>query len=526
MLDEPLQPRFRGGERQIERQIERPVRSGARQSIATAAGDRLPRWRTIAGGVELAPGTRLDRYEVLELLATGGMGEVYVARATGPESFQKLVALKRILPHLEQEEEFVAMFLEEARLAATLDHPNIVQVIELGQSRHGYFLTMELVHGVDLRTLLRHAAKTEPIPLACALSIAAALAGGLHYAHERIGPDGCPLGLVHRDVSPSNVLITYDGVVKLVDFGVAKAAAHTTRTRATVLKGKVGYMSPEQCRGVPVDRRTDLFSLGVLLYELTTLHRPFYEDNHFAALNRIVSGDYERPTALVPDYPPGLEQIVSQALAADPSARYPTARAMLDDLEQFAQAEGLRISSAVLADYVVEQLGRPPFPTYGPVSAPPPTPADVQTAVAPLPVLAAPSSADSRGQMWLGLGLVATALMSTATLVITLMRDNSNSAKPVTSPSSPTAPKQAGEGLAPSRVDSPVGEPTPRVAPGGSGGAVDPVGASEAGTGSGERESRTDPGARHRNGRKRRGRRGSTSSDKPSKPSFESIFPP
>lgn len=442
------------------------------------------------------------------------MGEVYAARATGPESFQKVVALKRVLPHLEQEEEFVAMFLEEARLAATLDHPNIVQVIELGQSKHGYFLTMELVHGVSLRSLLRNAAKTQAIPLGCALTVVAALAAGLHYAHDRVGPDGHPMGLVHRDVSPSNVLITYDGVVKLIDFGVAKAAAHTARTRATVLKGKVGYMSPEQCRGVPVDRRSDLFSLGVLLYELTTLHRPFYEDNHFAALNRIVSGDFERPGALVPDYPPGLEQIVAQSLAADPDHRYPSARAMLDDLEQFAQAEGLRLSGALLADYVVEQMGRPPFPTYGPVL--PPRPLEDQPTI----VRSAPASAPatSRTQTWLALGLVATALMSTATLVITLMRDAPSAA-------APASPSGDREELAPR--STPESDPTPSsvepVAP------AAPIAAAQSSSGGSEDggETESDAGsARPRTVRKRRPRKsGGASEDKHRKPNFESIFP-
>ncbi len=455
------------------------------------------------------------------------MGEVYVARALGPEDFQKLVALKRVLPHLEQEEEFVAMFLEEARLAATLDHPNIVQVIELGQSQHGYFLIMEYVHGVDLRALLRNAARTQPIPLGCALGIASALAAGLHYAHERPGPDGQPMGLVHRDVSPSNVLITFDGVVKLVDFGVAKAAAHTARTRATMLKGKVGYMSPEQCRGVPVDRRSDVFSLGVLLYELTTLHRPFYEDNHFAALNRIVHGQYERPSTLVPDYSTGLEHIVTRALEPDPAHRYPHARAMLDDLEQLAQAHGVRASSAVLADYVVEQLGRPPSPSYGPVVAPPPTPAphassSLGTVVAPARV----ESASSRGQMWLGIGLVATALMSTATLVITLMREPA-AAPPVPAPTaSPTAAQPDmrqslpdSERLEPGRVEPAVPESAPtEMAPSLS------TEQEAAATSTGDEPDRSS--GRLRVGRKSKGRRRPESKEPTTKPHYGSIFPP
>lgn len=474
---------------------------------------------------------------MLELLASGGMGEVYVARARGPQAFQKLVALKRVLPHLEQEEEFVAMFLEEARLAATLDHPNIVQVIELGQSPHGYFLTMEHVHGVDLRALLRQAARTEAIPLGCALGIASALAAGLHYAHERTGPDGQPMGLVHRDVSPSNVLITYDGVVKLVDFGVAKAAAQTARTRATMLKGKVGYMSPEQCRGIPVDRRSDVFSLGVLLYELTTLHRPFYEDNHFAALNRIVQGEYERPSALVPDYSPGLEQIVMQALDPDPARRYPTARAMLDDLERLAQAQGVRASSAVLADYVVEQLGRPPPPSYGAVASSAVTDVTTPPAVSTVVAGPPPSGALARGQMWLAIGLVATAMMSLATLVITLLRE------PVSVP--PTASPGAGPGpepdpaptkLAPAASNADVVSAGRPEDPPGHGRPVRPrpetpvQSSAPSGPEAAPPEPEAQPAKSSRPEASRRAARKRSrprpEPEAPSKPSFDSIFPP
>ncbi len=452
------------------------------------------------------------------------MGEVYVARAIGPESFQKLVALKRVLPHLGQEEEFVAMFLEEARLAASLDHPNIVQVIELGESRHGYFLTMEFVHGLDVRSLLRKAAKLGAIPLGCALSVAASVAAGLHYAHERTGPDGQPMGLVHRDVSPSNVLISYDGVIKLVDFGVAKAAAHTARTRATVLKGKVGYMSPEQCRGVPVDRRTDVFSLGVLLYELTTLHRPFYEDNHFAALNRIVKGDYERPSALVDGYPVGLEQIVKQALEPEPDHRYPSARAMLDDIESFAQAEGLRMTNAVLADYVVELFGRPPFPAYGPVPASSLTSGE-STMVAPPPVPhLEPEARDSRGQMWLTVGLLATAMMSLATLVITLMREAPAARPPAAEPAAATPGAPEGAALGPPTEPSatPAGAGTPEASVG------QEAEVSEDGSTEGAAPA-SNPSGRPRSTRRRRGGRnggGRKTGDKPSKPKLDSIFPP
>ena len=216
---------------------------------------------------------RLGRYEILRPLARGGMAELFLARATGIQGFEKLVVVKRILPEMARDTDYVEMFLEEARLAAGLHHSNIVQVYDIGEDEAAPFFAMEYLHGEDVRTLLRAAAlRRARVPVEHALSIAIGVAAGLHHAHEKRDPDGRPLGIVHRDVSPHNVAVTFDGGVKLLDFGVAKTRRRASATRHGTLKGKLGYMSPEQCRGDELDRRSDVFAVAILLWEL--LDRP------------------------------------------------------------------------------------------------------------------------------------------------------------------------------------------------------------------------------------------------------------
>ena len=308
-------------------------------------------------------GQWLGKYEVLGLLASGGMAELYLARGRGLDGFEKLVALKRVLPHLARDQEFVGMFLDEARLAGTLDHPNIASVIDIGRAQGNYFFAMEYVHGRDLRSVLREAAPGDGLSLACGLAIVTQAAAGLHYAHERRDPDGRPLGIVHRDVSPSNVLISYDGGVKVIDFGIARVAAHDRTTVAGVRKGKIGYMSPEQCLGYPMDRRSDVYNLGILLYETTTMRRLFAPDNEFAVMNRISRGDVTPPSKVVDGYPEALERIVLRALARDADERYPTAAELQNDLELFAQTEGMRVSPTVLAGTMHALFGDVAYPS-------------------------------------------------------------------------------------------------------------------------------------------------------------------
>jgi serine/threonine protein kinase len=301
----------------------------------------------------VADGTRLGKYQLLRRLATGGMAELFLARTTAMAGFEKLVVLKRILPQHAESDDFIKMFLTEARLAATLHHPNIVQVYDIGEEGGHYFFTMEWVQGQDLRRIVRAARKASvPIPLEHVLHIIAGVAAGLDHAHGKVDTDGTPLGIVHRDVSPSNVLVTYDGAVKLVDFGIAKAAAFQSNTVAGTLKGKVPYMSPEQCRGEAVDRRSDIFSIGTLLWEMTTGSRLFAGDNEIAIINRVARGDVPLPTSVRPDYPPELEPIVMRALHADPTQRYQQAVDLQIDLEDFSREHRLPVSSARMGKFM------------------------------------------------------------------------------------------------------------------------------------------------------------------------------
>lgn len=308
-------------------------------------------------------GDRLGRYELLRRLGSGGMAEVHLARAAGLEGFQKLVVCKRILPHLSADPEFVRMFLAEARLAAILDHPNVVQVFDIGKDGRDYFFTMEYVYGENLHTLLKAVRRRgEALPLEHALTVAIGAASGLHYAHERVGFDGMPLQIVHRDVSPTNVMITYDGCVKMADFGIAKVTSRTDVTQAGIRKGKVPYMSPEQCRAEQLDRRSDVFAIGIALYEITTMQRLFDGDNEFGVMNRIVNGDVPPPSTKREGYPKELERIVMKALARDRDKRYATAAELVADLERFARDRRMRIGQAALGEFMHAMFEPRPFP--------------------------------------------------------------------------------------------------------------------------------------------------------------------
>ena len=318
-----------------------------------------------AGG--LSPGAKLGRYQVIRRLAVGGMAELYLARHVAVGGYQKVVAVKRVLAHLAEDAEFVHMFLNEARLAAGLDHSNIAHVIDFGSDGGEHFMAMEYVHGKNVHHLLKHSGG---IPLPCALTIVREVAAALHYAHERAGPDGRPLGLVHRDVSPSNVLVSYDGDVKLVDFGIAKATAHTRATRTGTIKGKLGYMSPEQLKGETLDRRADVFSLGVVAYELTTGGRCFFAEGEFALINKVAAARFERPSSVVPGYPGALEEIIVRALAVDPAQRWPSAREVQLAIEAFASGEGISLSKVALSDHLRRVFGHEDYPKTDAISVP------------------------------------------------------------------------------------------------------------------------------------------------------------
>ncbi len=317
---------------------------------------------TLAAGE--SPGSeQLGRYRLVHKLATGGMAELHLAKTSGIEGFEKIVVLKRILGHLRENSTFVDMFLDEARIAANLEHPNIVNVYDIGKAGEDYFFTMAYLHGEDLSAVLRESARSgRGVPLPQALYIIQGVCAGLHYAHEQVGLDGRPLEIVHRDVSTTNVMLTYDGGVKLLDFGIAKAASQSQLTKVGVRKGKASYMSPEQCRAEPLDRRSDVFSIGILLWELTTMRGLFRADNEMAVMNFISNQDATPPSSVVEGYPEELERIVMKALARDRDERYASARELQNDLEAFVRDGRLGCTSGALARMMRSLFGEKPLP--------------------------------------------------------------------------------------------------------------------------------------------------------------------
>jgi serine/threonine protein kinase len=290
-------------------------------------------------------------------IASGGMAMVWAARLKGTRGFEKIVAIKTMLPKLSEDEQFERMFLDEARLASQIRHPHVVEILDLGEQDGVLFLVMEWIEGVPLNHLMKAArAKGASVPIQVAVRIAMQACAGLHSAHELKDKDGALVGLVHRDVSPQNILVTYDGVTKVVDFGVAKATAlGTGATVAGQIKGKVAYMAPEQIKGGSLDRRVDVFALGIVLYALTTGKHPFRRESEAATMYNICSPQPVVPPRKVkPDYPPQLERILSQALAKDPERRYPTANEMLRALDQLPAS--LRASTDDEVGQVVREL--------------------------------------------------------------------------------------------------------------------------------------------------------------------------
>jgi serine/threonine-protein kinase len=301
---------------------------------------------------------RIGRYEVLSHLATGGMAQIYLARQTGLGSFERHVVLKTILRERATDQRFVTMFLDEAKLAATLNHQNVAQVYEVDQADGAYFMAMEYVHGENTRAILETTIRRGwTIPLELAVMIISGAAAGLHHAHERRGKNGQPLNIVHRDVSPANIMVGYDGSVKVLDFGIAKAEERATKTIGGTIKGKYGYMSPEQCKGKPIDRRSDIFALGIVLYELTTLRRAFKGNDDFETMKRIVAGDLVLPTMMVPGFPRELEAIILTALANDPGARFQTAQELIEALDAFTVRAKLTGSNTAMGRFMLQLFG-------------------------------------------------------------------------------------------------------------------------------------------------------------------------
>jgi len=320
-----------------------PRFSPGASDVADPAGDGLPR--------------RFGKYTLLRKLATGGMAELFLAIQKSVAGFEKLVVIKRILPAMNHDKAFIEMLLHEARIAATLTHANIVQIFDVGQVDGTYYIAMEHVHGEDLRGIVRQMRKKGVIefPLEHAIEIMLGVTSGLAYAHERRDLDGSPLNIVHRDISPQNVVVTFSGDVKVVDFGIAKSdtkMAMAMETQSGKLKGKVPYMSPEQARGEVLDARSDVFAVGVMLFELTTGRRLFKGQSEFETLKLICEREYPRPSAVHPGYPPELEAIVMKALEKDRSQRYQSARDVQQALEDFVRRERIPVSNVALTQYM------------------------------------------------------------------------------------------------------------------------------------------------------------------------------
>src|SRR5262245_38586879 len=353
------------------------------------------------------------------------MAEVFKAKAFGVEGFERLLAVKRILPNIAEDEEFITMFIDEAKIAVQLNHANICQIFDLGKVDDSYFIALEFVHGKDLRAIFDRCKQkpvdgTTAMPIAQACFVVMKACEGLDYAHNKRDPQGKELHLVHRDVSPQNVLISYEGEVKLIDYGIAKAAGKASQTQQGILKGKFGYMSPEQVRGLPIDRRSDIFSLGIVLYELLTGERLFVGESDFSTLEKVRNVEILPPSTYNRRISEELERIVMKALAKDVEDRYQNAIDLHDDLQAYMYtasqfysrkelaawmkkvfAAELEAETAKLESYrdVVEPPAARPAPSAGerprrPAIPPPPPPGALASGgrtTGPNPVVAGPA---------------------------------------------------------------------------------------------------------------------------------------
>ncbi len=331
----------------------------------------------------IGPGTRLGRYEVMAHLASGGMANVYLGRAIGAAGFSRLVAIKCLHPHIAADQQFVTMFLDEARLAARIRHPNVVATLDLERSAEGLYLVMEYVEGDSLLGILRNTVKANrPIPAGVAIRIILDALAGLHAAHELADDHGVPLQLVHRDVSPHNIMVGADGVTRLTDFGIARAEERVSHTRDGQLKGKLSYMAPEQTTSDPVDRRVDIFTAGIVLWECLASKRLFRGNTDAEVLRSLVEHPIPRLREVAPGYPQALDDVVARALRRPVDERFDTAAEFAEALEEAAEPLGIATPKAVGA--YVRELVAPQlediqrrvraFAESRPVSAPPPAP--------------------------------------------------------------------------------------------------------------------------------------------------------
>ncbi len=300
---------------------------------------------------------RFGKYDLLALLATGGMAEIWLARISGEAGFSKLVVIKRLLDELARKPDYVTMFLDEARINARLSHSNVVQVLELGQVENKYFMAMEYVAGLSVAQVGKKTTqRLGEVPQEVACGVVAQSCAGLHYAHERALPDGTPLNIIHRDVSPQNLILTFEGQVKVVDFGIAKAQGRASQTRAGMVKGKTSYMSPEQCLGLPLDRRSDVFALGIILFELATARRLFKRTSSYQTFEAIVAAEVPPPRSINPKIPPAVEAVILKALARRADDRFASAGEMQEALEAAIHAARLRAAPSDLEKFLDSTL--------------------------------------------------------------------------------------------------------------------------------------------------------------------------
>lgn len=301
---------------------------------------------------------RFGRYLLMESIATGGVAQLFLGKITGLQGFEKLVAIKMILPHLSGEKDLVKAFIDEAKVAAFLSHPNIVQIYDFGLLENSYFIAMEYLFGKDLRHIFQKAREKEaPLSLEHALYITARICSGLGYAHKLTDLQGKPLHLIHRDISPQNILITYGGEVKIVDFGIAKAAGQSSTTQHGSIKGKVAYMSPEQASGERIDHRSDIFSTGILLYEMLTQKRMFTGDT-MEILDKVRKRDFEPAEKAMENLPSMLYNILDRALAKDVNQRYQYCGEMQGAVEECMFDLSLRPDAQALGEYMKKLFGQ------------------------------------------------------------------------------------------------------------------------------------------------------------------------
>jgi serine/threonine protein kinase/CheY-like chemotaxis protein len=465
-----------------------PIPAPVGRSVMDAAATQriqLPSLADITEAVE--GGERFGQYTLLEKIAAGGMAEVWKARMRGVEGFQKTVAIKKILGHMTDNSEFVGMFIDEAKLAAQLSHPNIVHIYDLGKIGRDYYIAMEYVDGKDLRSLMNAGRrKGVRMPLGLALFIAARLASALDYAHRKRDFEDREMGLVHRDVSPQNVLLSSEGDVKLCDFGIAKAVSKAGQTQMGALKGKLQYMSPEQAWGRAVDARSDLFSLGAVLYEMLTGERLFTGDTEISVLESVRQGQIRSTRQTDPSIPVEVDEIVARALAYDPQSRFASAGEMKQRIESVLHSLGLSPDPTDLAAWVHKVLEEEPssgdwsVPAYPAAVVPPSEPEPVpeeevwaapewpappEPVAEPEPVVAAVAPV---GEVHVGesaprsrnlLYMIIAALVLVAILTFLFLR------RPASSPpeETPSPAAQAPKPAAPAPV--PVTAPAPTPAP-------------------------------------------------------------